>query len=256
MFLLKKIAAPFFAPLPLCFGLFFIGLSILWFSKKQKIGKILLTSGVIVLLLFSYGIFTHGLLNNFEKKYPTLNLESAEETKEIRWIVILGGGATSDPKLPVTSQLSQATLIRLVEGIRIYRKIPGSKLILSGGKVFNTMPEAMVMCQLAVELGVPDKDILIEMKSKNTEEQARFIKELVKSDKFILVTSAYHMQRAMVLFNSSNLDPLPSPTGHLIKTPQQMNPLSFFPNSSKIEHGEKVIREIMALLWTKLHGLT
>jgi uncharacterized SAM-binding protein YcdF (DUF218 family) len=60
-------------------------------------------------------------------------LKTGAETDPIKFVVVLAGGHKSDPAIPVTSQLSGESMIRLVEGIRILRESPGAKLILSGG---------------------------------------------------------------------------------------------------------------------------
>ena len=75
---------------------------------------------------------------------------------------MLGGGHVSDPRLPANSQISAAALGRVVEGVRLYKAIPGSKLLLSGGGVFDPVPEAEVMAQIAVLLGVKPQDIRLE----------------------------------------------------------------------------------------------
>ena len=79
-----------------------------------------------------------------------------------KWIVVLGGGHVSDPRLPANSQISAAALGRVVEGVRLHKAIPGSKLLLSGGAVFDPVPEAEVMARIAVLLGVKPQDIRLE----------------------------------------------------------------------------------------------
>jgi len=78
----------------------------------------------------------------------------------IKFIIVLGGGHVSDPKLPITSQITKNTLVRLVEGIRLYRKHTNSKLILSGGSVYGSVTNAEIMADVAKELGVVEKDII------------------------------------------------------------------------------------------------
>lgn len=141
----------------------------------------------------------------------------------------------SDPKLPITGQLPQSTLLRVVEGIRIYKQLKGSKLLFSGGPVFNPVPEGIGMAKLAADLGVPEKDIVAEAKSKDTEEQALIIKDIAGKDKMILVTSAYHMPRSMALFKKRGMYPAPAPTGHIIRDAQGFNPSSIFPDRAVLK---------------------
>ena len=69
----------------------------------------------------------------------------------------------------MASQLSGSSLIRLVEGIRLHRELPDTKLILSGGGAFGPMPEAVAMSQVAQTLGVMPQEIIIEEDSPDTE---------------------------------------------------------------------------------------
>ena len=124
---------------------------------------------------------------------------------------MLGGGHVSDPRLPANSQISAAALGRVVEGVRLHKAVPGSKLLLSGGAVFDPVPEAEVMAQIAVLLGVKPQDIRLESDSRDTAEEAEIIAKMIGREKFILVTSAAHMPRSMALFRRRGLQPIPAP---------------------------------------------
>ena len=131
MFLLKKIITPLVYPLSLSLEILLFGLFLLWFTRKQKTGKIVVSIGVLLLMIFSFGIISNTLLRPLEYKYaPRLSLE---DMHHVKWVVVLGGGHTSDPQIPVTSQLSDASTARLIEGIRLHNMLPQSKIILSGG---------------------------------------------------------------------------------------------------------------------------
>ena len=95
---------------------------------------------MVLLTLFSYGPVSDGLLRPLENQYlPVNTAKMASDVKNsIKWIVVLGGGCTLDPRLPVTAQLSGASVDRLIEGVRLRREIPGCRMILSGGAIFGT----------------------------------------------------------------------------------------------------------------------
>ena len=152
MFLFKKIVAPLFFPVPLCLEILLLGLILLWFTKKQKAGKIIVSIGVGLIILFSYGTVQDILLRSLENKYPSLII--SQEVDDVKWVVVLGGGHTSDSQLPVTDQIAKSSLARLVEGIRIHRNLPGSKLILSGGGGFDPVPNARIMADVATVWGL------------------------------------------------------------------------------------------------------
>jgi len=262
MFLFKKIVAQFFFPLPLCLELLLLGLVLLWCTRRQKAGKILVSVGTGLLLIFSYPFVPNLVLRPLEQRYPPAPDLAAGPTTAPgqigapagQWIVVLGGGHTNDPELPVTSQIGTESLFRVLEGVRLYRAGPGRKLILSGGAVFDPVPEAQVMARVALIMGVDPQDIVLESASRDTEEQARFLKPMVGRDKFFLVTSASHLPRALATFHKFGLEAVPVPAGHLVRQTPRWSPASFFPASSALHAVEIAFYEYLGLVWARLRG--
>jgi len=252
MFLFKKIVGPFFFPLSLCLEIFLIGLFVLWFTQKKKAGKIIVSAGVILLILCTYGPFPRLLLKPLEYKYPPLL--SVKDLPEIRWIVVLGAGHRSDPQLPANSQLSDASLARLVEGIRLHHSLPGSKLILSGGALNDPVPESKVFADVALALRVQRQDLILESLSRDTEEEAILIQKMVGKDAFALVTSASHMPRSMGLFRKLGMHPIPAPTDYGIRGSPGVSPGMFFPGSTDLQNAEAAVYEYLGLAWAKLRN--
>lgn len=252
MFMFKKIAAPFLFPVPLILGFLAVGLILLWFTQRQKTGKILVSIGTLFLLLFSLESVSNYLVGSLESRYPPV-LSAANDVK---WIVVLDGGHASDPRLPPTSQLHASTLARLVEGIRLYRKIPGSKLILSGGKVFSRTASAGVMSSVAQTLGVNADDLILEPKARDTREEARYVRPLLKAEKFFLVTSASHMPRSVLIFKGLGMNPIPAPADYLNKKSGVLGPGIFQPSAYNLMAAERTFYEYIAITWFKLSGPT
>jgi len=252
MFLLKKIVAPLFFPLSLCLEILLAGIFLLWFTRRQKTGKIIVSLGVVFLIALSYGTASEMLLRPLEYKYPPMT--DVSSVLDVEWVVVLSGGSSSDTHLPITGRLSHASLVRLVEGIRIHRKLPKSKLILSGGGAFNTVTEAKTMADVAVALGINDEDIVLESESRDTKDQARLIRKILGHNRFILVTSASHMPRSIALFQKKDMNPIPAPIGHIIRERQKITPAIFFPSAGQIEKIERAFYEYLGLVWAKLRG--
>ena len=105
-----------FFPVSLCLELLLVGLLLLWFTRKQKTGKVVLSIGFLLFATLSFSAVSDGLLRPLEYVYPPI-LKS-DGISGIKWVVVLGGGHTSDPQLPVTSQIGGGSVARLVEGIR------------------------------------------------------------------------------------------------------------------------------------------
>jgi uncharacterized SAM-binding protein YcdF (DUF218 family) len=258
MFMFKKILALPLKPVSLCLEILILGLFFLWVTRRQRLGKFLVTLGTGLLFLLSSSFFSPKLLAPLEYRYPALlhpeTISWEGDGTSTRWIVVLGGGHVSDPALPVNSQISAAELTRMVEGVRLYKAIPQSKLLLSGGVVFDPVPEAKLMAQIAISLGVKPQDIVLEPNARDTEGEAAAIAGMINGKKLILVTSAAHMPRSMALFAKHGMEPIPAPTDYLFKKGQGLGPNPFFPNAGHVSQVETAVHEYLGLAWAWLRG--
>ena len=238
--------------MPVCLFLCFTGLALLWWTQKQKLGKVLVTLGLLLLTALSYEPVSNALLGPLERQYPPY---VKREGPPAKYVVVLGGGHTSDPSLPITSQIGDESLKRLVEGIRIYRDNPGSKLVLSGGSWLDSDTDAGIMAKTARAIGMNDADIILESESRDTEDQARLLKPLLSTNQFILVTSASHMPRSMRLFNSQYLMGEAAPTEHMVRRGGD-GPSTYFPRGRRLQQAERAFYEYMAAVWLRLRSQT
>ncbi len=260
MFIFKKIISQFLFPLPLVLILSLAGWYFLICTKKQKAGKVLFSISLIVLIITSNSIIPDRLILNLENKYKPHDIQFSDKTftsenpQFIQYTVVLAGGHRDNADFPVTSQIGPYTLVRLIEGIRIHRKYPGSKLILSGGSVNTIVTEAALMASIAKELGVNEKDIIIEDKSRDTKDEAKYLKKILNNIPFILVTSATHMPRSVALFQKLGMNPLPAPTGHIANGNQEISIPSFLPDTNNLYKSKRVIYEYLGMAWSFLRG--
>lgn len=253
LFLLKKIVSPLFQPLSIVSLLMVSGLILLWMTKKKNLGKIFLTLGTILLLLSSYGFMADRLAVSLENRCsPLLKVEDIQKSKDIKWIVVLGGGTQPDPRLPLSSQLSPDSLTRLLEGVRLHRQLPDSRLILSGGAVFQDVPEGETLAKTAMLMGVKENDMIRENKSLDTADQAKLISNIVGRSRFILVTSAIHMPRSIALFRKFGMDPIAAPTNYLVDKQSRFHPQAFFPSAHSLRKMEAAIHEYLGLIWMRV----
>ena len=102
---------------------------------------------------------------------------------------------------------SKAVLYRLPKAIQLYNEGRANKILFSGGVAWNgnSLPEAILLKNKAIELGIPEKDILVETDSTHTKENIlasllildRFF-ELHKIKRILIVTASYHMRRTFL----------------------------------------------------------
>ncbi|RAR70233.1 YdcF family protein [Flavobacterium aciduliphilum] len=131
--------------------------------------------------------------------------------------MILGGGYVDYPNVTFFEKLSTGSQKRLLKGITIYHKLHKSKLVFSGYSRSNKTSLAYVISRASLGFGVNPKDTFQLRKPSNTLEEALDFKKRFYEEKFYLVTSAYHMPRAMRIFKSFGLKPKPIPTDFKLK---------------------------------------
>ncbi|WP_230351920.1 envelope biogenesis factor ElyC [Lelliottia sp. WAP21] len=250
LFTLKKYIGGMMLPLPLLLSLIALGLLLVWFSRFQKSGKIIISFGWLMLLLLSLQPVADGLLRPIEDKYPTW-----QGKQKVEYVVVLGGGYTWDPNWAPSSNLINNSLPRLNEGIRLWMANPGSKMIFTGAAAkTNPVSTAEAGARVAESLGVPRSAIITLDSPKDTEEEASAVKQAIGDAPFLLVTSASHLPRAMIFFEQAGLHPLPAPANQLaIEAP--LNPWEkLIPSPAWLMHSDRVGYETLGRLWQWLKG--
>ncbi len=112
-----------------------------------------------------------------------------------------------------------ARIGRLVAAL-LARRFPAARLVFSGGNgalVARVSTEALEARKLLADLGVDAVRVMMEDKSRSTDENARFAPALVHpepSQRWLLVTSAYHMTRSTGVFEKAGFNVIPHPVAY------------------------------------------
>jgi uncharacterized SAM-binding protein YcdF (DUF218 family) len=245
-FILKKIITCAVVP-PGCFIVPFL-LFAVFLKKKSRFFALLLA---VLFYFFSIQPASDMLLMPLEYTYkpPTL-----AEVKAGNAYVILGGGVNDfAPDIDGEGTIGDVALQRLICAYRLYR-IDKKPIIFSGGKIFERRPEAEIAKRILLSLGVSEKDVFMEGKSRDTFENAQYVKELSEKhniNKVILITSAFHMKRSMLLFDKFFKGTIPCPTGYnTSKTKYDL--MSYLPNAGNLESIAIALKEYMGILFYKV----
>ncbi|ALV92823.1 MULTISPECIES: envelope biogenesis factor ElyC [Pantoea] len=249
-FALKKWIGAMLLPLPLLLSLMAAGLLLLWFSRWQKSGKILISASWLMLLLLSLQPIADRLLLPLERHYATWN-----GTEPVDYIVVLGGGYTFNPNWAPSSNLINNSLPRVAEGVRQWRRYPQAKMIFTGAAAgFNRRSNASVAAEVAESLGVPPEAIITLDQPHDTGEEAQAVKQTIGQHPFLLVSSANHLPRAMHFFQSAGMNPIAAPANQLAIT----SPISawdrILPSPLWLSHSERAIYETLGQIWQRLRG--
>ncbi len=261
LFFLKKAVSRLLFPLPLTALLLIVGLVLVWTERRRKLGAALVTAATVLLLLFSTSAFSSAILHPLEDQYPPLGPAelAALDWENIDTIVVLAGCVVGFPDAPITRQVGGAPLARLVEGIRLYQECPHCTLVLSGGGGCDpdAPVEVLTNYRFATAFGVKGEDIIIERASLDTDDQARILAEMLGEEPFLVVTSASHMPRTMMLLEAQGLHPIAAPTDHAtglygLFSREAFGIESIYPNSEALRNTERALYEYLGLLWLGL----
>jgi uncharacterized SAM-binding protein YcdF (DUF218 family) len=220
-------------------------------GPRRFLGRLLIALGFLLLYLLSISPISDALLGPIETAFPPWK----DEPVKADAIVVLGGGVRDLAWLAQPCQPSGTSKERAVMGITIYRKhrLP---LVFMGGNgdpsVTTACTDADAMVRTAVELGVPARDVKAENKSRNTLESARALKNVIKGNSIILVTSAFHLKRATAMFVKQGFRVTPAPAGYRCEH-KKLTFFSFIPRVESLVDSSTAVSEYVSFLWYSWH---
>ena len=252
-FFLRKLVGLVLSPSVFLAGTLVLG-ALLYFSKRGRaMGRRLLFAGAAAIVVVACGIPFQPIGRGLEARYPAiLSTEGFADSTGVTWIAVLGSGLRSGEHLPPSSIPVSSGLYRIAEGVRPYHRIPGSRLILSGYAYDRARSYAEISTQLAVQLGVAPSRIDVEPGPRTTSEEAARARALVGDDPILLVTSALHMPRAVLLFEAEGVNVTPAPTDHrtFVERGSLTEWLGGFPE--RVTYADDVMHELLGLLAIRL----
>ena len=207
-----------------------VGLGYLY-TRKLQTGRRFIAAALFIMLAASFAPLSHTLIVSLESQYPKLE----EFPENVHYILLLGGDFEH----------------RGWEALRLYRLLPNAKIITSGYCGANLVSEALRGAQILESSGVDSEDIIRFDQPRDTAEEALAMRELVGEDSFILVTSAYHMPRAMQTFHAHHLHPIAAPTYFL--SDEKSSAWSFFA-LDYLQMTHDAWHEYMGVLWNRVRS--
>lgn len=242
MFALKKFVGVLVMPLTIALLLVIVA-CVLRILRRYRASTVLFVITAVFVYFSSAPICSRLLLVPLVKPYPTL---SDSQLPDVKFVVVLGSWYGPRGDIPLTAAFDADGLSRIVEGIRLHRKLPGSRLLLSGGAVpvGGGRPPARGYARLAEELGLAPGSIEILDNALDTSDEARNIAARLQGAPFLLVTSSHHMARAMALMKRAGAQAIPAPaTGR----PGGVQWADWIPDSNGLRATERAIHEYMGL---------
>jgi len=235
------------------------------FLKKERWKKRSLTIGILLLLFFSNEYISNLAMYVWEERTITVQ-DIQQDIQEPYDIGILLGGYSKITKQILDDNhlfLLNSSASRLTQTIELYKLGKIKKLLLSGssGDIFQKgVAEAENAKRYLIKLGVPETDIIIESKSRNTYENALFTKEalqkeiLEKDAQLLLITSAFHIYRAEKCFKKVGLNTTPFSVDFHAPQPLVFQLSDLVPSPLAIQNWQLLIKEWVGLVVYRMKG--
>jgi len=194
------------------------------------------------------------LLKHLETKY---SVPPKSVIKSVKTLVVLMGGVFPQKDIELQAKFDRSTLVRFLAALRIKKSFPSKTIILLGGSYEDPHGKgAYYLKLLAKDLGY---DVISIDSPLDTVSSAIALKKYFASSnqtsntKFLLLTSAYHMPRAILLFKHYGLKPIPYPTNYDYKLCRpSLNLLKFLPNPFYLSLTNEAVHEYLGLAFYKL----
>ncbi|MGE0283313.1 MAG: YdcF family protein [Rhizobiaceae bacterium] len=223
---------------------------------RRRSSIFLLSVGVAILALSTWTSFGALIMRPLEERYPR-----PVALNKVDGVIVLGGGFEASVNLARGGYELSASGDRFVEAAVLARRFPEAKIVITGGQgslVLNGETDANTAPRMLTALGVAPERLILEGKSRDTYENAKFTREMVKpgrAETWLLVTSAFHMPRSMGLFRKADFEVTPWPVDYRTTGREgfgfaQDNPVG------SLEMTQLALREWLGLLAYRLSGRT
>ncbi len=256
-FALSKTLGVLLLPTNFLIGLSLLG-AVLLFTRFASFGRKLVLAGIVLLAICGFSPLGYLLLYPLEARFPPW-----DETRGAPdGIIVLGGSI--DPELSAAHGVTvfKGSVDRIVAAAALAHRYPKARMVFSGGSANLVSDDSAKEADYAVSvfesLGVASNRLTVERRSRNTQENAEFSKTLVApkpGERWLLVTSAYHMPRSVGVFRKAGFAVEPYPADW--RTAGHMDRLGFSIFSSEgLDHTDSALREWMGLAAYRISGKT
>jgi uncharacterized SAM-binding protein YcdF (DUF218 family) len=210
-FILSKTVGVLVLPTNFMIVLAVIG-ALLTATRFALIGRRIMITAIVLLAIAAFSPLGNMLLYPLESRFPQCDAQGAPDG-----IVVLGGAIDPDLSVAHNVPVIRAAPDRIVAAAALARKYPNAKIVFSGGSsslISNEAREADYAAAVFESLGLDRARLIMDRISRNTYENAVLSKRLgapKPGERWLLVTSAYHMPRAVGLFRKAGFAVEPCP---------------------------------------------
>jgi uncharacterized SAM-binding protein YcdF (DUF218 family) len=208
--------------------------------------------GIFILTVCSLPIVSDKLVAYLESDYQLSKPSNIEPADSI--VVLSGMIRTINSKDGLDYEFGEAS-DRIFAGINLFKEKKAPKLILTRGKLPWSVgiPEGEYLKEIAINNGISENNILLTENVENTDQEAKAIKKLLSEDKskVLLVTSAFHMPRARMVFEAAGINVVPFPVDFQ-KELSKITFMSFVPTAKSFYDTSFFVREMIGRVYYNL----
>jgi uncharacterized SAM-binding protein YcdF (DUF218 family) len=208
--------------------------------------------GIFILIVCSLPIVSDKLVAYLESDYQLSKPSNIEPADSI--VVLSGMIRTINSKDGLDYEFGEAS-DRIFAGINLFKEKKAPKLILTRGKLPWSVgiPEGEYLKEIAINNGISENNILLTENVENTDQEAKAIKKLLSDDKskVLLVTSAFHMPRARIVFEAAGINVVPFPVDFQ-KELSKITFMSFVPTAKSFYDTSFFVREMIGRVYYNL----
>ena len=227
------------------------------FFIRRRWGKKCLWTGIGLLLFITNPFLSNLALLAWEPEFKSFDQIENHE------IGIVLTGVTNLSKTATDRTFFNKGADRITHALQLYRMGKIKKILITGGQGLNPVnpqTEAEVLKRFLIMTGLPESDILMEDQAKNTAQNAQFTKVFLEKNgittdqKFILITSAFHMFRSKGCFDKVGLTTTTFPTDYYSHDIKYDIPALFYPDAESITYWHKLVKEWIGIAMYKVAG--
>lgn len=235
--------------IPLNLSIALLGLAaILFIIRWRKLATTLAACGLAWSVFWSLPTSTLWAGGLLEQRYPH---ESVARVPAAQAIVVLGGNTANGRRNWFEPYDQKTAVLRTDTANQLYRAQRAPIIVVSGAALDGGVSEATLMANALEEDGVPKNAILRETQSLTTHQNAVYTLQLLREhhiQRFLLVTSALHMPRAMASFEKLGTRPIPAPSPPQIVVPKGVDFSFWLPSIRTLQASRSIIKEYLGIL--------
>jgi len=253
-FVISKILSYLLSPLFWVFTLLIIS----FFIKRRK----LLARKLFLIALISFYFFSNRFISDeFMRKWEVDYADSTQLLKTYDVGIVLGGGIVNFDYQKNRS-IFKSNSDRLLQALELYKGGRIKKILLTGGPgniIYKDQYEASFLKRYLINIGVPDSVILVDSLSDNTHQNAINSKNILtkiypKGGSYLLITSSYHIRRAMACYKKEGINLTAYPTNKISGRRNYNFEYLFIPQLDSFHCWSDYIHEIVGYLMYKIVG--